>query len=120
MFLFLIGGIVYVLLELSWRGYSHVSMAIAGGLCFILLYGVLTLVPTLALPLRALIGATIITAVEFITGAIVNIRMGLKVWDYSALPANCYGQICLAYSMLWLLLSVPITVIVDVIHRLLS
>ena len=118
MFLFLAGGIVYVSLELFWRGRSHVSMAIAGGLSVVLLYGVLTRIPLSVLPLRALIGAVIITAVEFVTGAIVNIRMDLRVWDYSMLPANCYGQICLQYSVLWLLLCVPLTVFIDVIHRL--
>jgi len=117
-FLFLTGGIVYVALEHFWRGHSHVSMAIAGGTCLILMYGVLTQVPDAVLLLRALIGAVIITAVEFVTGAVVNVRMGLHVWDYSEMPANCYGQICLQYSVLWLLLSIPTTLFIDVIHRI--
>lgn len=116
-FLFFAGGIVYVSLEYFWRGYSHVSMAIAGGICAVLLYGVLTRIPYVVLPLRALIGAVIITAVEYVIGAIVNVRMKQNVWDYSALPANCYGQICLQYSLLWLLLCVPITVFIDVVHH---
>ena len=116
--LFFAGGIVYVALELFWRGRSHVSMAVAGGVSTVLLYGVLTRFPSLPLPLRALIGAVIITAGEFVTGAVVNIRMRLAVWDYSALPYNCCGQICLQYSLLWLLLSVPATVFIDVLHRI--
>lgn len=38
--LFVIGGAIYVMLELFWRGRSHVSMAIAGGVSLVLLYGV--------------------------------------------------------------------------------
>lgn len=36
-FLFSFGGIVYVLIEMLWRGYSHWSMFILGGICFVLL-----------------------------------------------------------------------------------
>ena len=35
--LFYIGGMVYVLLEWLWRGWSHPSMFLLGGLCFVLL-----------------------------------------------------------------------------------
>ena len=117
-FLFFAGGIFYVCLEHVWRGRSHVSMAFAGGSCAVLLYGVLTHIPMALLPLRALIGAIIITAVEYVTGAIVNVRLKLNVWDYSSLPVNCYGQICLHYSLLWFLLCVPVTVLIDVMQIL--
>lgn len=106
--LFLAGGFCYVFLELIWRGRSHVSMAIAGGVSLVLLFGVLRWLPYVTLLLRAMIGSAVITAVEFIVGAIVNVRMGLHVWDYSELPYNCYGQICLRYSFLWFLLCVPL------------
>jgi len=118
LFLFLAGGLLYVTLECFWRGHSHVSMAIAGGVCAVLLYGVLTRIPNSMLLFRAVIGAIIITSVEFITGAIVNIKLHLHVWDYSSLPANVYGQICAQYSVLWMLLCVPATVFIDVIYRL--
>lgn len=32
-----IGGMIYVLLELLWRGWSHGSMFLVGGLCFVLI-----------------------------------------------------------------------------------
>ena len=118
--LFLSGGALYVVLELFWRGHSHVSMALAGGTCLVLLYGVFTYFPALPLFVRALMGAAVITAVEYVTGAVVNVRLRLHVWDYSALPYNCYGQICLRYSLLWLLLSVPAAVAVDLIARLIK
>lgn len=116
--LFLLGGVVYVLLELFWRGRSHISMAIAGGVSLVLLYGVFTHYPELPLIVKCVLGACIITAVEFIAGALVNVRMRLAVWDYSRLPYNLYGQICLRYSALWLLLCVPASVLIDYIYAL--
>ena len=35
MYLFLIGGITYYLIEVMYRGYSFVSMMILGGICFL-------------------------------------------------------------------------------------
>ena len=43
----------------------------------------------------------IITGLELITGLIVNVWLGWDIWDYSDLPYNFKGQICLLYSVLW-------------------
>jgi len=118
---FLLGGAVYVLIELLWRGHSHYSMFFAGGLAFLLLHGAFSGIGT-AWPMffKCLYGSGIITAVEFLTGALVNIRLGLNVWDYSALPYNAYGQICLRYSLLWGLLTLPIAGASALLARLFS
>lgn len=55
--------------------------------------------------IQSLIGACIITVAELITGIIVNIWLGLGVWDYSNLPFNFMGQICLPFFFAWILLS---------------
>ena len=107
--LFLAGGFCYVFLELIWRGRSHVSMAIAGGVSLVLLFGVLRWLPHVTLLLRAMIGSAVITAVEFIVGAIVNVRMGLHVWDYSGVKGNILGQICPLYTVLWCLVCAPVS-----------
>ena len=103
-----LGGTLYVLLELLWRGRSHVSMFCAGGLALLLLHGLFL---RFALPLFAqcLVGGLVITAIEFVAGAIVNVHLKLNVWDYSKMPLNLYGQVCLPFSLLWCLLTLPIS-----------
>ena len=105
-FLFSFGGIVYVLIEMLWRGYSHWSMFILGGICFVLL-GLINKKYTWDIPLliQMLIGTFIITLMEFIFGCIFNLLLNLNVWDYYDLPFNIMGQICLPYMFLWFLLS---------------
>ena len=37
LFLFLFGGLLYYYMEILYRGYSHFSMILCGGLCFVLI-----------------------------------------------------------------------------------
>ena len=97
------GGAGYVLLELLWRGWSHISMFLAGGTCFLLLGGLENAKPRLPLPLRALAGAGVITMVELLFGLLFN--RGYGVWDYRSMPGNFYGQICLPFTALWIPIS---------------
>lgn len=97
--LFAIGGGIYVGLELLWRGRSHISMFAAGGVCFLLLGGL----RRLRLRERLLLGPLVITAVELGVGLLVN--RDYTVWDYRDVPGNFLGQICPAYCLLWLPLS---------------
>lgn len=101
-----IGGALYYGIELIWRGYSHWTMFYLGGICFLALGRINELIPW-CMPLwqQALIGTTIITGLEFITGCIVNLWLGWNVWDYSNVPFNILGQICLPYTILWIPMS---------------
>ena len=111
--LFVMGGLVYMSLEILWRGYTHWTMGVLGGICFICL-GLINELLSWETPLvlQMLIGSTIITILEFITGCIVNIWLGWNVWDYSNLPLNLLGQICLPFSILWYFVS-AIGIVVD-------
>ena len=100
--LFAAGGAGYVGLELLWRGRSHSSMFLAGGCCFLLL-GMLDRAKRLPLLLRGAAGAGIVTAVELVAGLLVN--RDYTVWDYRQMPLNFLGQICAAYSVLWIPVS---------------
>lgn len=101
-----IGGMLYIGIELIWRGYSHWTMFALGGLCFVCLGRINEVIPW-CMPLwqQALIGTAIITGLEFITGCIVNLWLGWNVWDYSNVPFNVLGQICLPYILLWIPMS---------------
>ena len=101
-----IGGLLYVLCEIMFRGRSHWTMFIVGGLCFWLM-GLINEVISWDMPIwqQCIIGAFIVTAVEFLAGCIINIGLGWQVWDYTELPFNLLGQICLPVTMLWAVLS---------------
>ena len=106
-FLFLVGGFAYGIVEILSRGYSHISMFIAGGICFILIGLLNEILPwKMAIVSQMAISAVIITVIEFITGLIVNVWLNLNVWDYSSKPYNIMGQICLLYTNYWFFLSI--------------
>lgn len=95
-----LGGALYCLIEMLWRGYSHVSMFLVGGFCF----WTLSHIGRLRRPLwqRAILGAVAVTAVEFLSGLLLNRLLNLGVWDYSARPFHLLGQVCLLYALLWI------------------
>lgn len=106
--IFTFGGLAYGLLEIFWRGQTHISMFVVGGLCFLMI-SVIDSLPAFggSLLLEAPICALGVTAAELVSGVIVNMSMGLEVWDYSDMPLNLWGQICLPFSAIWLALAIP-------------
>ena len=101
---FLTGGAAYSLLEILWRGYTHWTMTITGGICFTVLYILHVYARTISFLTRCVIGTAVITLVEFAVGCTVNLWLGWHVWDYADVPGNVLGQICLPFSLIWLLL----------------
>ena len=116
-FLGVIGGGIYYNLELIWREYSHWTMFLLGGICFIAL-GLINELLSWDTPLisQMVIGSLIITTLEFITGCVVNLWLGWNVWDYSNLPYNLLGQISLFSSVGWIGLSLVGIVLDDYIR----
>ena len=115
--LFLLGGRCYCAIEVLCRGYTHWTMGVAGGLCFSILYKVYIKLKYVSLIKKCIIGSLIITTVEFISGCIINLWLKIGVWDYSNVPMNLMGQICLLYSILWGFLCVPIHLLVIGIEK---
>ena len=111
--LFTIGGSIYYGIECIYRGYSHWTMAILGGICFVLIGGINEYI-SWDTPLwkQGLIGSAIVTSLEFVTGCIVNLWLGWNVWDYSDTPFNILGQICIPFSIIWFFISL-LAIIVD-------
>ena len=117
LFLGIIGSIIYMSLEILWRSYTHWTMGVLGGICFICL-GLINEILSWETPLvlQMLIGSTIITILEFITGCIVNLWLDWNIWDYSDLPYNLLGQISLFSSIGWIGLSLVGIVLDDYIR----
>lgn len=107
LFLFGIGGCIYYVFELIFRGFSHWTMFILGGICFLFCWiqgkMVLWEDPLWRQVLRCII---FITAMEFITGIIVNKWLNYNVWDYTGQPFQLFGQICLPFFIIFSGLSV--------------
>ncbi len=106
--IFLTGATGYGIIEIIWRGYTHWTMLITGGVCFLFLYNIFNILENSPAFVKAIIGSLTITLIEFIAGMIINVKFGLGVWDYSNLPFNIYGQICLLYTILWFALCFPL------------
>ena len=112
--LWYLGGMVYTGMELLWRGWSHGSMFVAGGVCFLLIGHLGEMAQPLPITWRMLIGAGIITTVELAAGLLVN--RSYEVWNYSAMPGNFLGQICLPFTLLWIPVSLAAILAYDFLN----
>ena len=108
--LFVIGGIIYYIIECVFHlvttgvAYSHWTMAATGGVAF-WACGIINEFFSWEISLwkQCLIGATIITILEFIVGCIVNLWLSWNVWHYERF--DILGQICLPFTIAWFFLS---------------
>lgn len=111
--LFLVGGFTYYGIEVLWRGYSHISMFIVAGIIFLIIGGLNNWLPwEMPLQWQCICGAVLVTLVELAAGVILNLWLNLGIWDYSNLPFNFKGQICLPFSLIWIALSL-IAILLD-------
>ena len=99
--IFVIGGAVYNLIEILWRGYTHWSMFLVGGACFQIIGRIHTWFRTWSIARRCFLCSVAITVIEYCSGCLFNLKMKLNVWDYTDMPFNLHGQVCLLYSVLW-------------------
>ncbi len=106
-FVFIFGGVLYGLIEVAFRGYTHWTMALTGGTVFLIVYALNKKMGGTSLILRCAAGSIVITAVEFAVGCVVNLWLNLGVWDYSDRPLNLLGQVCPLFSGVWFLLCIP-------------
>ena len=102
---FAVGGFAYGLTEIVFRGYTHWTMVLLGGAVMVLLN--LINQSKISLWMRCLLGATIITSLEYSVGMVVNVALGWNVWDYSDKFLNLKGQICPQFSLVWFFLCIP-------------
>lgn len=113
--LFPMGGTAYLALEIAWRGTTHWTMFLAGGLCLCALDALGRL--ALPVPLLAAIGAAGVSGVELLTGLLCRGLLHIEVWDYSREWANWAGLVCPKYTALWFLLCLWVLSIMRGLRR---
>ena len=111
--IFIIFGLMYVTIELLYRGHTHYSMFIVGGICGVLIGLINDNTPDMPLLPQCVLGAVIITVIELLTGLFLNVYLGLNIWDYSNQPFNFMGQICPQFCIIWCILSILVIRIDD-------
>ena len=113
LFLLILGGVIYYGIEVLWRGYSHIAMFFVGGMCFILIGLINEVIDwNMVFWKQMVIGDLCVLTLEFAFGVIFNIILKQNIWDYSNLPFNLFGQICLPFAILWLPI-VAIAIVLD-------
>lgn len=115
--LFLVGFCVYITIEVCFRGYSYPAMGLCGGVILLMVDMINeTISWDMDILLQGAIGAVIATLFEFIIGC-VCIRFGFaQMWDYTNIPLNYRGIICLPYSLAWIPVSIAGIFIADAIN----
>jgi len=109
--IFLAGGLLYFLIEYLWKtcisgSYCHWSMFLLGGILALFIDLENEYIPwNMSLIQQGCLGALAITILEFIFGIILNIWLDLGIWNYSHLPLNIMGQVCLPFTIIWFFLA---------------
>lgn len=116
---FFSGALCYGILELLSRGRTHWTMLLTGGIAMVFLM-IINQSKQIDIVIRALIGSFLITSFEFCVGSIVNISLGMNIWNYSGIPFNVLGQVCPKYSALWFLLCIPGFCLCNSVEKLIS
>ena len=113
--LFFLGGGGYLAVEVAWRGTTHWTMFLAGGVSLCLLQA-LALRP-MPLAAAAGLGAAGVSGVELVVGALCRQVLHLAVWDYSREWGNLAGLICPRYSLYWFVLCGWVVLVLRVARR---
>lgn len=115
----LIGGCTYICIELMWRGRSSWTMAVLGGLCFVIVGLLNEGKRQLKQWQQVIIGTVVITVLEGLTGVLVNNILHMNVWDYSNLPFTFFfGQCNLFFCFAWALLAFVAIHLEDKMHEI--
>lgn len=111
--LFLIGAFGYGFIELLWRGYTHPTMALAGGISICAISLIQRKFKALKFIYRCILSGLFITTIEFVFGLIFNLYFNLGIWDYSTIPINFLGQVSFLFFVIWCILAAPILIFTE-------
>ncbi|MBE5937956.1 MAG: hypothetical protein E7265_07995 [Lachnospiraceae bacterium] len=116
---FMLGGSVYYMLEMLIRQRSHWTMFVLGGLCFVIC-GIIDNIFSDSINIweKMVWCMVTITVSELIVGLIVNVVLGWQIWDYTRMPFQVMGQICVPFMLLWYFVSLPAILLSRLCDRL--
>lgn len=116
--LFIVGFCLYITIETCFRGYSFPLMGCCGGLCVVILDKINDHISwDVDLFWQALSGGLLVTIMELVMGTIAKYTSLLPVmWDYSNIPLNLDGIVCVPFFIAWLFLSVVAIFVADSIN----
>lgn len=101
-------GSIYYALEILYDGSSHWSMYVCGGLSGLVGDFLCQHRARISLILRAVYITIAILVFEYAAGLLFNIYLGMNIWDYSQIPLNLHGQICIRFALIWFFIFSPI------------
>ena len=84
----------------------HIAMLAVGGLCC-LVVGYINQIPRFyhsPVWVQSLIGTAATLGIEYASGCVLNLWLGLGIWDYTGVVGNIHGQVCLPFAVAWFLL----------------
>lgn len=115
--LFVVGFMAYITIEVCFRGYSYPLMGVCGGLAVVLLDKVNNKLSwNTDIIVQGLIGSALITFFELVIGELaLHTSIVPVMWDYSNMPLNFDGVICLPFSLAWVVLSWVAVFVADAI-----
>ena len=111
------GGVGYGIIELIWRGRTHWTMLIAGGVCFVIFSVISEQFKKHTYICKTALCALGVTLVELVFGVVFNVILKMNVWDYSKMPFNLFGQVCLLYTLLWGVLGAAFLPLADFLNH---
>lgn len=115
--LFIVGFCAYITIETLFRGYSFWMMGVCGGLAVLLLDKLNDCISwDMDLLLQSAIGSVLITFFEYVIGSLYLLGLLPQMWDYSNMPLNYKGIICVPFSLLWMALSAAAIIVADAIN----
>lgn len=113
-------GTLYFFIEVAWKTFRGKPESISWTM---LLLAIILAVPLerfgaelpweMPLTVQSVICGLAITAVEFAAGLIINVWLGMGVWDYSGMTGNIMGQVCPQFLAVWMVLAAAGIVMLD-------
>jgi uncharacterized membrane protein len=115
--LFMVGFCSYVTIEVLFRGFSYPMMGVCGGFAIVILDKINDRISwNIDLVIQGIIGMLVVTGMELVIGLSWEYLPIPVMWDYSNIPLNYRGIICVPFMIIWFFLSLVAIFLADAIN----